>query len=312
MAEGWTGRSLLGDLWGEKLEVWPSRLEVCEEAAKDGKGKAVVGEGGSKFGFSYAQVASLSSSEKRSSSVKRGTSLNMEKNAKMGAKRPRSPRDGACGRCFKTSHVTAECRHQVVCLRCSGVGHVAARCPMENRRSPRRRRVHVRSKLVGNLATSPRSRMDEGRQPEVGLKPLEVQGGVNVSEGLQHPRVSRESLSLSLTPESYELREELAKVVVLSVVRGQVNDGSVLEVIPSIINTKVVGPIVPLNESSFLVPFENRDEVCEMVKMGMFDVMTKDGRCSLNLAHWTAELGVLGRADGAGQWVTIWNLSLHG
>lgn len=36
--------------------------------------------------------------------------------------------------------------------------------------------------------------------------------------------VNKASLSLSLSPESYELREELAKVAVLSLVGGYVNE----------------------------------------------------------------------------------------
>lgn len=49
-----------------------------------------------------------------------------------------------------------------------------------------------------------------------------------------------------------------------------------------------------------------------MVKLGTFEALTKDGKCKLNVAHWTAELGASGRAGGEGQWVSIWNLPLHG
>lgn len=219
----------------------------------------------------------------------------MDRNVKVGAKRPRSPCEGACGWCFRTSHATSECRHQVVCLRCSGVGHVAARCPVEDRRSLRRRRLHVRSKLARSKADSP----GLGKNVEDNLD------GVSVTQKVQSGGTKQvgnhASLSLSLSPESYELREELAKVTVLSLVRGNVNEGSVLEVMPSVIATKIAGPIVPLNESSFLIPFENRNKMREVVKLGTFDVMIKDGKCTVNLAHWMAELGALGRADGDGQ-----------
>lgn len=119
------------------------------------------------------------------------------------------------------------------------------------------------------------------------------------------PKVSLASLSLSLSPESYELREKLAKVAVLSMVGGHVNKGSMLEILPSILNTKMAGPVVPLNETAFLLPFENRNEVRKVVKLETFDVMTKDGKCTLNMAHWTVELGVAGRPEGDGQWVLI-------
>lgn len=102
---------------------------------------------------------------------------------------------------------------------------------------------------------------------------------------------NRASLSLSLLLESYELREELSKVVVLSVVDGFINEESVMEIIPSIIPSKMAGPIIALNETSFLIPFESRDEVREVVKLGEFEAMTKDGKCKLNMAYWTRSLG---------------------
>lgn len=177
---------------------------------------------------------------------------------------------------------------------------------MEDRRSLRRRRLHVRSKLARSKADSP----GLGKNVEDNLD------GVSVTQKVQSGGTKQvgnhASLSLSLSLESYELREELAKVTVLSLVRGNVNEGSVLEVKPSVIATKIAGPIVPLNESSFLIPFENRNKMREVVKLGTFDVMIKDGKCTVNLAHWMAELGALGRADGDGQWVKIWNFPLYG
>lgn len=65
-------------------------------------------------------------------------------------KRPRSPKSPTCDRCFRTSHSTVECRHQVVCLHCSCVEHMAARCPMEPCRSPHHKWLHIRSKRMLN------------------------------------------------------------------------------------------------------------------------------------------------------------------
>lgn len=97
----------------------------------------------------------------------------------------------------------------------------------------------------------------------------------------------------------------MAKVAVLSIVEGFVNEDSVLEVIPSVVNTKLAGPITPITKNSFLLPFANREEVCDMVKLGTFKVKTKDGPCSLKLAYWSAEFGAIGRVTGEGQWVLI-------
>lgn len=123
---------------------------------------------------------------------------------------------------------------------------------------------------------------------------------------------NRASLSLPLSLESYELREELVKVAVLFMMGGFVNEECVMEIIPSILSSKMAGPIMALKETSFLIPFESRDEVREMVKLGTFEAMTKDGKCQLSMVHWTAEFGALGRVDGEGQRVCVWNLPLHG
>lgn len=112
--------SLLGDLWSGDPGGRTVSKEDSEVAEKVGRGKASDGDGADTAGLSYTQVVSSSSSEGRSSTLKRGTSHNMDRNVKLGAKRPRSLLDGACGICFRTSHSTAECRHRVVCLRCSG------------------------------------------------------------------------------------------------------------------------------------------------------------------------------------------------
>lgn len=144
------------------------------------------------------------------------------------------------------------------------------------------------------------------------MRPQVIQGVTMNPGATKRMQPSRTSLSLSLSPESYELRKELAKVAVLSIVGGHVNEVSMLGVIPSIINAKLAGPVMPLNETFFLIPFSSQEEVQEVVKLGKFDVVTKDGPCRLNLAHWTVEIGAEGRAAGEGQWVHIWNLPLHG
>lgn len=97
------------------------------------------------------------------------------------------------------------------------------------------------------------------------------------------------------------LREELAKVIVLSIIEGFVNEASILEVIPFVINTKLVGPIMPITENFFFLPFTRREDVHDVVKLKMIRVKKKDGPCSLKLAYWSAELGDSKRAAVEGQ-----------
>lgn len=156
--------SLLRDLWGNPCgkggdgDSDGGRGVGGKGAGGDGSGSVPGGVGGDKAApslasrdsslrdpeMSYAQAVSSSSSGDRIQ-VKTTTSKSLKCGGikLVGTNHPRSPRSSTCGRCFRTSHSTAECRHQVVCLRCSCVGHLTARCPVEIRHSPCRKRLHV-------------------------------------------------------------------------------------------------------------------------------------------------------------------------
>lgn len=101
-------------------------------------------------------------------------------------------------------------------------------------------------------------------------------------------------------------------MVVLSIVDGHVNESSVLEVAPALINRQLASPITPMNECHFLVLLASREEVKEVCKLGTFKALTKDNICSLLLAPWSAEIGAEGTASSDRQWMQVWNLSLHG
>lgn len=125
-------------------------------------------------------------------------------------------------------------------------------------------------------------------------------------------RFSRSSLSIPLTPEIEKVRDDLASVAVLSLEQGHVNDSTLMEVAPSILNRTLAGPITPLTDCSFLVPLANREEVRDVCKLGNFTIVIKDGPCTLKLAPWSAEIGAVGRTSGSGQWMHLWNFPLHG
>lgn len=84
-------RSLLGNLWSSD----PACLEVSEVMTKERKGKTVEGASGTRTGYTYAHAACSSSSGEHTMS-----GLCMDKKVVLGVKRPRSPQEGACGRCF--------------------------------------------------------------------------------------------------------------------------------------------------------------------------------------------------------------------
>lgn len=98
-----------------------------EDDNPGGVGALEGGEIGKDSKRSYAQAASSSSSGgiPRSQGKRIQDSMQV-KIGKLqsgacisGAKRLRSPVDATCGRCFRSTHKTSECRHQVVCLRCA-------------------------------------------------------------------------------------------------------------------------------------------------------------------------------------------------
>lgn len=132
--------SLLSDLWGGN--------GGNAQDGKVSKGKSMgITDNGKR---SFAQVVNseslgdshaLKDTKRRLKEMQEGARL-------FGAKRPRSHNKATCGCCFRSSHKTAECRHQVVCLRCACVGHMAARCSVV--RSPNHKRIHVSSKKMGH------------------------------------------------------------------------------------------------------------------------------------------------------------------
>lgn len=73
----------------------------------------------------------------------------------------------------------------------------------------------------------------------------------------------------------------MANVAIFSVVDGYVNDNSVLEVAPALINLPLAGPITLVNECTFLVLLASRAEVREVCKLGTLKALMKDGICSL-------------------------------
>lgn len=108
------------------------------------------------------------------------------------------------------------------------------------------------------------------------------------------------------------MREELAMVVVVTILSGYVTDATLNEVIPYVINRTLAGPLIPLNDNTYLVPLTSRAEVKDVCKLDEVSFSKKDGICVARLAPWSAELGAVSRASGEGMWIRIWNLPLHG
>lgn len=240
----------------------------------------------SQKGMTYSKALSSSSEELRCLNEAHGE---VQKPAKVltGEKRPRSPSNHSCGRCFRTIHKTAECRHQVVCLRYAGVGHVAANCRMELRRSPKRKLMHVRSKRSLDAVEISKS--------ELLIAPAR-------SPPRPRPVVPwRSSLSLPLISEITTVREELSKVAVLTLLSGYITDSALGEVLPSIINCSLAGSLTAVNDISYLVPLSSRAEVKEVCMLDVVTLATKDGRCTARIAPWSAEMGATDRAAGEGQ-----------
>lgn len=108
-------------------------------------------------------------------------------------------------------------------------------------------------------------------------------------------------MSLALSLEIADIREDLAKVAVVSIVEGFVNEKSVLEIILKIVNIPIAGLITLINDCNFLVLLVSREEVKQVYKLDVLKVLTKDNDCMLKLAPWKVELGTDSKASEAGQ-----------
>lgn len=101
-------------------------------------------------------------------------------------------------------------------------------------------------------------------------------------------------------------------MAVLTILSGYVTDRALEEIVPTIINCTLAGPLTPVNDVSYLIPLSCREKVKEVCKLDKLTFTTKDGRCAARIAPWSAEMGAVDRASGDGQWIRIWNLPLHG
>lgn len=230
--------SLLGDLWGAahgasvggNSRQESGRLEIERKALRQKD-------------ISYVQAVSSSSSDDRKkkndptmlgdSTISKGKELGengwilvQHKKRKStsptggiskgrlfaGSKRPWSPGSNVdrYNRCFRSSHTTSECRHQVVCRRCECVGHVAVNCPLDAQRSPRRKKIRVRPRVsteADKLASEQR------------LKPQ-----VFALDSTGHSQPTYAKISIPVPPEASKLRDKLESVGILSLRTGQISE----------------------------------------------------------------------------------------
>lgn len=186
----------------------------------------------------------------------------------------------------------------MVCRRCECAGHVAVNCPLDARRSPRRKKIRVRPRV---------STEADKLSSEQRLKPQ-----VSASDSTGHSQPTYAKISIPVPPEASSLRDELESVGILSLRTGQISESVLQDVIPSVLNVPLSGPLTPINDDVYLIPLATKEEVKAACLLGVFELSSKQGLCSMSISPWTAELGALGKASGSGQWVHIWNVPLHG
>lgn len=80
-------------------------------------------------------------------------------------------------------------------------------------------------------------------------------------------------------------------MAVLSLVSCFINEASVMEIAPSVVNKSLARPITTLNEGMFLVSLASKEKVKEVCKLVTFKASTKDDSCTLKLASWSTKLG---------------------
>lgn len=207
--------------------------------------------------------------------------------ATVGNKRLRSPTTnigGVCKRCFRSSHTTAKCCYQVVCRRCKCTDYVAINYPLDPRRSPRRKKNWVRTQKTLN---------DDDLGSKLMPRP---QGSSSMSTG--HSLHSHVKHSIPIP---------------LGIARGrQISEKVLIDAIPTNLNAPLMGPITSVNDDVYLLPMASKEKVKMVSSLGVFELFSKKGLCSMSISPWSADLNALGRASGHGQWMLIWNVPLHG
>lgn len=135
---------------------------------------------------------------------------------------------------------------------------------------------------------------------------------ISTSDSTSRSLSTMVKLSLPIPPEADEIRDDLENVGILSLRKGQISKGVICDALSSVLNIPLSGPITPINDDSYPIPLASKEEVKKACSLGIFELSSKQGLCSMSVAPWSAEMGALGKDSGVSKWVHVWNVPLHG
>lgn len=121
----------------------------------------------------------------------------------------------------------------------------------------------------------------------------------------RQPQPTKLNLSIALSLEVAKIRDEFDSVAILTVSSGQICEKILEKAIPLVLNSSLVRLITPLNDNAYLLPLNSFEDVEKVCKLGIFDLSSKQGLCTLSLSPWSSELGAWGKASVVGQWMLI-------
>lgn len=197
-----------------------------------------------------------------------------------------------CKKCLRSSHTSADCRHQLTCRRCAGAGHVAAHCP---RRSPR-----------GVEDENPRQR---SKKPQIDARPL-LNIAPSLTTAIASPDLPLIRVSLPISEEINKTKEELRKMIIIRVSSGNVSVNSLMTHMPKIFYPGSIVNITPYDDEFILTMNSSRSAV-QAVKRNPLSFSSKHGECTIILTPWTPEFKSHSLAAGNYQWIRISNLPMH-
>lgn len=122
-------------------------------------------------------------------------------------------------------------------------------------------------------------------------------------------QIKRSVISTSLTPEIAKLKKELAKLLIITIVRGYISQSSLQSEMEKFFGE--VGKMSCFRGDSFVLSLDSEDEVIKACKMGEVELGSGCGRCWVTFSPWSGDIGSEGAARGTGTWVNLWNLPLH-
>lgn len=125
------------------------------------------------------------------------------------------------------------------------------------------------------------------------------------------PLIRRSVVSASISPEVNNLKEDLEKLLIVSITRGFISQSSLQAELEKMFIDQALGKLSCFRGDSFVISLDSSAEVERACKLKEVELSSSSGRCWVSFEQWSGDIGSEGAARGSGIWVNLWNLPLH-